>query len=54
MTKLAARRSRTPAARQRPAWVPARLSPWAGLALLALYAAIALAIGRWLLVRRDA
>ena len=30
------------------------LSPWAGLAVLGLYAAAALAIGCWLLVRRDA
>ena len=30
------------------------LSPWAGLAVLSLYAAAGLAIGGWLLVRRDA
>ena len=30
------------------------LSPWAGLAMLSLYAAAALAIGGWLLIRRDA
>ena len=30
------------------------LSPWTGLAVLSLYAAAALAIGGWLLVRRDA
>jgi len=30
------------------------LSPWAGLAVLSLYAAAALAAGCWLLVRRDA
>ena len=30
------------------------LSPWVGLAVLSLYAAVALAIGCWLLVRRDA
>jgi ABC-2 type transport system permease protein len=30
------------------------LSPWTGLALLSLYAAVALAIGCWLFVRRDA
>jgi len=30
------------------------LSPWAGLAVLSLYAAAALAIGGWLLVHRDA
>jgi ABC-2 type transport system permease protein len=33
---------------------PGILSPWAGLAMLALYAAVALAVGGWLLVRRDA
>jgi ABC-2 type transport system permease protein len=30
------------------------LSPWAGLGVLSLYAAIALAVGGWLLVTRDA
>ena len=30
------------------------LSPWTGLAVLSLYAAVALAVGGWLLVRRDA
>jgi ABC-2 type transport system permease protein len=30
------------------------LSPWAGLSMLCLYAALALGIGGWLLVRRDA
>jgi len=30
------------------------LSPWAGLGLLCLYAAIALGLGGWLLARRDA
>jgi ABC-2 type transport system permease protein len=30
------------------------LSPWTGLAVLSLYAAVALATGCWLLVRRDA
>jgi ABC-2 type transport system permease protein len=30
------------------------LSPWAGLAVLSLYAAAALGAGAWLLVRRDA
>jgi ABC-2 type transport system permease protein len=30
------------------------LSPWAGLAVLSLYAAVALGVGGWLLVRRDA
>lgn len=32
---------------------PHFLSPWAGLAVLCLYAAAALAAGGWLLVRRD-
>jgi ABC-2 type transport system permease protein len=36
-----------------PGSTPA-LSPWIGLAMLALYAAVALGIGAWLLVRRDA
>jgi ABC-2 type transport system permease protein len=36
-----------------PAQCPHFLSPWAGLAMLCLYAAIALATGGWLLVRRD-
>jgi ABC-2 type transport system permease protein len=30
------------------------LSPWAGLGILCLYAAVALGIGGWLLARRDA
>jgi hypothetical protein len=30
------------------------LSPWAGLAVLSLYAAGALGAGAWLLARRDA
>jgi len=30
------------------------LSPWAGLAMLALYVAVTLAAGAWLLARRDA
>jgi hypothetical protein len=30
------------------------LSPWAGLGVLCLYAAVALGIGAWLLARRDA
>ena len=30
------------------------LSPWAGLGVLGLYAAVALGVGGWLLVRRDA
>lgn len=30
------------------------LSPWSGLAVLSLYAAVALALGGWLLVHRDA
>lgn len=29
-------------------------SPWVGLGLLALYAAVALAVGGWVMVRRDA
>lgn len=33
---------------------PHFLSPWAGLAVLCVYAAVALGIGCWLLVRRDA
>ncbi len=33
---------------------PHFLSAWAGLGVLGLYAAIALAIGGWLLARRDA
>jgi ABC-2 type transport system permease protein len=33
---------------------PHFLSAWAGLGMLALYAAIALAVGGWLLARRDA
>ncbi|MGE5290058.1 MAG: ABC transporter permease [Micromonosporaceae bacterium] len=33
---------------------PHFLSPWAGLGMLCLYAAVSLAIGGWLLVRRDA
>jgi len=33
---------------------PAFLSAWAGLGMLCLYAAVALAIGGWLLARRDA
>ena len=33
---------------------PHFLSPWAGLGVLGLYAAIALAVGGWLLARRDA
>lgn len=33
---------------------PHFLSPWAGLAVLCLYAAVALAAGGWLLVHRDA
>ena len=32
---------------------PHFLSPWAGLAMLCLYAAVALAAGGWLLARRD-
>jgi hypothetical protein len=30
------------------------LSPWAGLGMLGLYAAVTLGAGAWLLVRRDA
>jgi hypothetical protein len=30
------------------------LSPWAGLGVLAAYAALALAAGAWLLAERDA
>jgi len=30
------------------------LSPWAGLGMLGLYAAVTLGIGAWLLARRDA
>jgi ABC-2 type transport system permease protein len=37
-----------------PAQCPHFLSPWAGFAMLCLYAVIALATGGWLLVRRDA
>jgi ABC-2 type transport system permease protein len=33
---------------------PHFLSAWAGLALMSLYAAIALAVGGWLLAQRDA
>lgn len=35
-------------------WLPHALSPWAGLGMLCLYAALALGVGGWLLVRRDA
>jgi ABC-type transport system involved in multi-copper enzyme maturation permease subunit len=35
-------------------WCPHFLSPWAGLAVLCLYVAVALGTGCWLLVRRDA
>ena len=34
--------------------LPGMLSPWAGLAVLCLYAAVALCVGAWLLARRDA
>jgi ABC-2 type transport system permease protein len=37
-----------------PAQCPHFLSAWAGLGVLSVYAAVALAIGAWLLVRRDA
>ena len=33
---------------------PHFLSPWAGLAVLCLYAAVALAVGGWLFAHRDA
>jgi hypothetical protein len=33
---------------------PMPLSPWAGLGVLSLYAAVPLAVGGWLLCRRDA
>jgi ABC-2 type transport system permease protein len=33
---------------------PHFLSPWAGLGMLCLYAAVVLGIGAWLLSRRDA
>jgi ABC-type transport system involved in multi-copper enzyme maturation permease subunit len=33
--------------------VPGTLTAWAGLAVIGLYAAVALALGWWLLVRRD-
>jgi ABC-2 type transport system permease protein len=39
----------------RPAVEPVRfLSPWAGLGVLSLYAAVTLAVAAWLLARRDA
>ena len=34
--------------------VPMPLSPWAGLGVLGLYAAVVLGVGGWLLCRRDA
>ena len=34
--------------------LPGVLSPWTGLAVLCLYAAVALGVGMWLLARRDA
>jgi ABC-2 type transport system permease protein len=34
--------------------LPGVLSPWAGLAVLCLYVSVALCVGGWLLVRRDA
>jgi ABC-2 type transport system permease protein len=37
-----------------PAQCPHFLSAWAGLGVLCVYAAVALAIGGWLLARRDA
>jgi hypothetical protein len=39
---------------QAAAQCPHFLSQWAGLAVLSLYAAGALTVGCWLLVRRDA
>jgi len=38
----------------RSALCPHFLSPWAGLGMLCLYAAVVLGIGAWLLARRDA
>ena len=38
----------------RAAICPHFLSPWAGLAMLCLYAAVALAVGGWVFARRDA
>jgi ABC-2 type transport system permease protein len=40
--------------RPHPDAVPAPLSPWAGFGVLSIYAAVALGIGGWLMVRRDA
>jgi ABC-2 type transport system permease protein len=34
--------------------LPGMLSPWAGLGMLCLYAAVTLGVGGWLLARRDA
>jgi ABC-2 type transport system permease protein len=34
--------------------LPGMLSPWAGLGMLSLYAALTLGVGGWLLARRDA
>jgi hypothetical protein len=34
--------------------LPNELSPWVGFAVLCAYAATALAVGGWLIVRRDA
>jgi hypothetical protein len=34
--------------------LPGMLSPWAGLGVLCLYAAVTLGVGGWLLARRDA
>jgi ABC-2 type transport system permease protein len=38
----------------RAALCPHFLSPWAGLGMLCLYAAVALAVGGWVFARRDA
>lgn len=46
--------SRTPACPPGTASCPHFLSPWAGLGVLCLYAALALGLGCWQLTRRDA
>jgi ABC-2 type transport system permease protein len=43
-----------PVCPRNPAQCPHFLSAWAGLGVLCVYAAVALAIGGWLLARRDA
>jgi len=40
--------------RPHPYALAAPLSPWAGFGVLSIYAAVALGIGGWLMVRRDA